>query len=129
MRRNLEDGYAAIMKANMWQTGQNIATLAKNGRKKMERGSKEHEEYKRKYEKERERRKNNPQEYPWFTYHSYGFHRMDYISDAEKDEEVKFYKGMIEITDDKGHKGWIRYGRQPINIMWAGDRKAKKDVT
>ena len=89
--------------------------------------SKEYEEYKKKYEAEQLRRKNNPKEYPWFTYHQYGFHRMQYISDKEKDEEIKFYKNMVERTDEKGHKTWHRNGREPITIMWAGDRKVKNN--
>lgn len=92
----------------------------------MKKGSPEHEAYKRAYEAERERRRNNPEEYPYFIYCMFGFHRMDYISEEEKNDAISFYKGMIEYTDEKGHKGWKRYGRQPIQIVWNGERKVEK---
>lgn len=92
----------------------------------MEKGSPEHEAYKAAYNAKRERRRNDPEKYPWFTYHMYGWHRMDYISEEEKDDAVSFYRGMVEFTDGGGHKGWQRYGRQPITITWAGERKVDK---
>lgn len=88
----------------------------------MEKGSAEHETYKAAYNAERERRRKDPVDYPWFTYHMYGWHRMDYISEEEKNEEVKTYR-LMEYTDEYGKKGYKRYGRQPIQIVWNGDRK------
>ena len=92
----------------------------------MEKGSPEHEAFKKEYEAERQRRRNNPEEYPYFIYCAFGWHRMDYISKEEKDDAVSFYRGMVEFTDGAGHKGWQRYGRQPITITWAGERKVDK---
>lgn len=91
----------------------------------MEKGSPEHEAYKAAYNAERERRRNDPEKYPWFTYHMYGWHRMDYISEEEKDDEVKTYR-LMEYTDEYGKKGYKRYGRQPIQIVWSGDRKVEE---
>lgn len=92
----------------------------------MEKGSAEHEAYKAAYNAERDRRRADPKEYPYFIYCAFGWHRMDYISEDEKDDAISFYKGMVEFTDGSGHKGWQRYGRQPITITWAGERKVER---
>ena len=93
----------------------------------MDRNSEEYKRMKAEYEAEDERRKNNPKDYPWFMYQQFGWHMMKYISDAEKDDAIGFYKGMFESKDTKGHPKYERFGRQPITIMWTGDRKVEKD--
>lgn len=52
---------------------------------------------------------------------------MTYLSDKEKDEAIKFYKGMFLTHDEKGNEHWRRIGRQPIDIIWCGDREVKNE--
>ena len=84
----------------------------------MKKGSKKHEEYKKEYEAKLAYRRNHPNEYPYFVYFQFGWHRMDFITEEEKDECVKFYK-----LYSYGEGGWCRVGRQPIFITDARDRK------
>lgn len=89
----------------------------------MDRNSDEYEKFKSEHEAKEYYRKNHPEEYPWFVYFQFGWHNMTYMTDAEVEEAVKFYRGMIKSKDEKGHDKWVRYGRQPIFITWNGDRK------
>lgn len=77
----------------------------------MTKDSEEHKQYKSEYEAKEKERKDNPDKYPWFAYHQYGFHHMTYLSDKEVEENVKFYH-LSKIGEN-----WVRYGRQPIMIM------------
>ena len=66
---------------------------------------------KEEYESEREKRRRDPDNYPWFVYHMFGYHNMDYLSEKEAKETIKFYH--LQKNRDK----WIRNGRQPIYLM------------
>ena len=83
----------------------------------MDRNSDEYKKFKSEYEAKEQYRKDHPEEYPWFVYFQFGWHNMTYMSDAEVEEAVKFYKGMFESHDDKGNKTWKRFGRQPIYMV------------
>jgi len=71
----------------------------------------DHEQFKREYEADQERRKNDPEKYPWFEYRAYGWHAMSFISDEELAEAIEFYR---LYPDGKG--GYLRRGRQPIYV-------------
>ena len=77
----------------------------------MDRNSPEYQKFKAEYEAKEKYRRDHPDEYPWFAYFQFGFHRMTYLSDAEKDEDVEFYH-LRDMHDGS----FARYGRQPITI-------------
>lgn len=62
------------------------------------------------YDAEQEKRRNNPDQYPWFIYKMFGWHQMEYLSDAEAKESIRFYHLF------KDRDTWIRTGRQPIYL-------------
>lgn len=68
------------------------------------------------YEAEQARRRDNPDEYPWFMYQMFGWHNMHYLSEREAQESIKFYHLQ------KNRDVWMRNGRQPI-YMSRRDRK------
>ena len=68
-----------------------------------------------KYEAEQKRRRENPGEYPWFIYKMFGYHQMEYLSDAEAKESIRFYH-LIKNRDI-----WMKAGKQPIYLS----RRAK----
>ena len=78
----------------------------------MTKDSEEYKRFKAKYDAEEQKRKDNSEKYPYFAYYQYGFHRMTYLTQAEVDDEVKFYHLK---PDYKG--GYFRFGRQPITIL------------
>lgn len=67
--------------------------------------------YREKYEKDRKYREEHEDLFPWFGYFQFGFHNMNYYSEEEVQEMVKFYH-LKKIGDR-----YERYGRQPITIM------------
>lgn len=77
----------------------------------MERDSEEYKRFKKEYEAKQNYRREHPEEYPYFSYHQYGYHRMSFLTKEEAEDEVKFYHLK---SDYKG--GWFRLGRQPITI-------------
>lgn len=77
----------------------------------MTKDSQEYKDFKAKYEKEQEERRNNPDKYPYFAYYQFGFHRMAYLTEEEVREEVKFYHLKYN-----GKNSYFRFGRQPITI-------------
>jgi len=93
----------------------------------MDRNSEEYRKFAAEYEADKKRRANDPVNYPWFEYQGFGWHNMTYLSDKEKDEAIKFYKGMFLTHDEKGNEHWRRIGRQPIDIIWCGDREVKNE--
>lgn len=92
----------------------------------MERNSKEYKDFANKYMAEKEYRRTHPEEYPWWVYYQFGWHNMDYMTDEQKDEAVKFYK-LFEHKDNEGNPSYERYGRQPIFIRWCGDRRVEDE--
>lgn len=62
------------------------------------------------YEDEQARRRENKEEYPWFMYQMFGWHNMQYLSEAEAKETIRFYH--LQKHQDK----WIREGKQPIYL-------------
>lgn len=85
----------------------------------MTRDSEEYKQFCAEYEAKEKERRDNPDKYPYFAYHQYGFHRMTYITEEELKEAIKFYHLK---SDCKG--GYLRYGRQPITIL---PRKAESE--
>lgn len=77
----------------------------------MTKDSEEYKQLKEKHDKDQEYREGHPKEFPWFAYYKFGFHRITFLSDAEVEKEVKFYKLF------KSGDSWVRYGRQPIMII------------
>lgn len=82
----------------------------------MDKNGDEHKDFKQKYEEEQKYRRDHPKEYPWFVYHQYGFHRQQYLSEEEAQEEIAFYK-LKPYTQEKGDTAYERFGRQPITLM------------
>ena len=60
------------------------------------------------YETEQDRRRKDPENYPWFMYQMFGWHNMQFLSDKEANETIKFYHLQ------KHKDTWVRNGRQPI---------------
>lgn len=60
------------------------------------------------YEAEQARRREDKDGYPWFCYFMFGWHNMQYLSEKEAKETIRFYK--LHKDGDT----WQRYGRQPI---------------
>lgn len=77
----------------------------------MNRDSKEYKQFCAEYEATQKERRENPNQYPYFAYFMFGFHRMTFMTEEEVDEAVNFYHLK---SDGKG--GYFRYGRQPIMI-------------
>ena len=92
----------------------------------MERDSQEYKEFADKYQAEKEYRATHPKEYPWWIYYQFGWHNMDYMTDEQKDEAVKFYR-LFEHKGENGHPAYERIGRQPIFIRWCGDREVENE--
>lgn len=65
---------------------------------------------KQEYEAEQARRKENKEEYPWFLYQMFGWHNMQYLSEAEAKETIRFYRLQ------KHKDVWMRNGKQPIYL-------------
>ena len=82
----------------------------------MTKDSPEYKELKERYEADQKYRRDHPDEYPWFVYHQYGFHRQQYLSEKEAQDSIKFYR-LYERTTESGDKMWFRNGRQPISLM------------
>lgn len=76
----------------------------------------EYKAFKEKYEADQKYRRDHPDEYPWFVYHQYGFHRQQYLTEEEAQDEIKLYR-LHETTMESGNKMWLRFGRQPISLM------------
>lgn len=81
----------------------------------MTKDSPEYQKLKAEYEAKEQYKKDHPEEYPWFAYFQYGWHNMTYMTDAEVDDAVKFYR-----LHSDGNGGYERFGRQPIVIMPRG---------
>ena len=77
----------------------------------MTKNSPEYQKFKAAYDAKEKYKKDHPEEYPWFVYFQFGWHNMTYMTDAEKDDAVRFYR--LYGSDEKG---WKRIGRQPIFI-------------
>lgn len=77
----------------------------------MTKDSPEYKKLKAEHDAKEKYKSDHPKEYPWFIYYQFGWHNMTYITDAEKDQAVKFYH--LYGSDEKGY---YRYGRQPIFI-------------
>ena len=77
----------------------------------MTKDSTEYKKFKAEYDAKEKYKSDHPEEYPWFIYYQFGWHNMTYITDAEKDQAVKYYH--LYGSDENGY---YRYGRQPIFI-------------
>lgn len=77
----------------------------------MDRNSEEYARFKAEYEEKERYKKEHPAEYPWFIYYQFGFHNMTYLTDKEAYEAIEFYK--LHKSGDS----YVRYGRQPIQLM------------
>ena len=62
------------------------------------------------YEAEQARRRENKEEYPYFVYMMFGWHNMQYLSEDEAKETIRFYRLQ------KHKDTWIRNGKQPIYL-------------
>lgn len=78
----------------------------------MTKDSEEYKAFKAEYEAKEQEKQDHPEKYPYWAYFQFGFHRMTYMTEAEVQDAVKFYKLK---PDYKG--GWFRFGRQPITII------------
>lgn len=77
----------------------------------MDRNSEEYKKFKADYEAKEQYKKDHPEEYPWFVYFQFGWHNMTYMTDAEVEDAIKFYR-----LHEDGKGGYQRFGRQPIFI-------------
>lgn len=91
----------------------------------MNKDSEEYRKFKAEYEAKEKYKKDHPEEYPWFAYFCYGWHHQTYLSDAEKDDAVQFYR-LWEYRTDDGKVGYQRAGRQPIYIVDSRDRSVNE---
>ena len=76
----------------------------------MTKDSPEYIKFKAEHDAKEQYKKDHPEEYPWFVYFQFGWHNMTYMTDAEAEEAVQFYRLW------KTENGWMRSGRQPIYI-------------
>lgn len=77
----------------------------------MTKDSPEYQKFKAEYEAKEKYKHDHPEEYPWFVYYQFGWHNMTYLTDAEKEDAIKFYR-----LYGNDQSGWQRVGRQPIFI-------------
>ena len=77
----------------------------------MTKDSPEYKKFKAEHDAKEKYKSDHPEEYHWFIYYQFGWHNMTYITDAEKDQAVRFYH--LYGSDEKGYS---RHGRQPIFI-------------
>ena len=82
----------------------------------MTRDSEEYKQFCAEYKAKEQERRDKPNQYPYFAYFQFGFHRMTFMTEEEVKDAVKFYHLK---SDYKG--GYFRYGRQPITILPRND--------